>query len=139
MDTSTLLKDRLSELFKNSGGKKVRKEFMDWVDKAEGTELARRGRQMWEYLHAGRVTGFEKFLLGAALLYIVTPTDLLPDWIPVAGWMDDLGMAGLVLAFIAQRLDAFEGDGKKGKGKRKRNKRRKKKAKKSGSGVLATS
>ncbi len=132
-----MLKDRLNELFKNSGGKKVRKEFMDWVDKAEGIEVVARGRQMWEYLHAGRVSGFEKFILGAALLYIVTPTDLLPDWLPVAGWMDDLGMAGLVLAFIAQRLDAFEGGGKKGKGKKKKNKR-KKKAKKNGNGVFAT-
>ena len=131
-----MLKDRLNELFKNSGGKKVRKEFMDWVDQAEGLEIVARGRQMWDYLHSGRVSGFEKFILGAALLYIVTPTDLLPDWLPVAGWMDDLGMAALVLAFITQRLDAFEGGGKKGKGKKKKNKR-KKKSKKSGNGVLA--
>ena len=131
-----MLKDRLNELFKNSGGKKVRKEFMDWVDKAEGLEIVLRGRQMWDYLHSGRVSGFEKFILGAALLYIVTPTDLLPDWLPVAGWMDDLGMAALVLAFITQRLDAFEGGGKKGKGKKKKNKR-KKKSKKTGNGVFA--
>ncbi len=133
-----MLKDRLNELFKNSGGKKVRKEFVDWVDNAEGLEIVSRGRQMWDYLHSGRVSGFEKFILGAALLYIVTPADLLPDWLPVAGWMDDLGMAALVLAFITQRLDAFEGGGKKGKGKKKRNKR-KKKARKHGNGVLAMS
>ena len=131
-----MLKDRLNDLFKNSGGKKVRKEFMDWVDQAEGLEIVSRGRQMWDYLHSERVSGFEKFILGAALLYIITPSDLLPDWLPVAGWMDDLGMAALVLAFITQRLDAFEGGGKKGKGKKKKNKR-KKKAGKRGNGVFA--
>jgi uncharacterized membrane protein YkvA (DUF1232 family) len=136
MDTSTMLKDRLNELFKKSGEKKVRKEFMDWIEATEGLELVQRGRQMWDYLHSGKVSGFEKFVLGAALLYIITPSDLLPDWLPVAGWMDDLGMAGLVLAFIAQRLDAFEGGGKNGKGKKK-NDKRKKKAKKRGNGVLA--
>src|ERR671913_363502 len=104
MDTSTAIKDRLKTLLNQSGGKKVRKEFVDWVDKAENLEIVARGRQMWDYLNSGRVSGFEKLILGAALLYIVTPTDLLPDWLPVAGWMDDLGMAGLVLAFIAQRL-----------------------------------
>jgi uncharacterized membrane protein YkvA (DUF1232 family) len=135
MDTGTLVKDRLKDLFNKTGGKKVRKEFMDWVDKAEGLEIVQRGEQMWRYLNSGRVSGFEKFILGAALLYIVTPTDLLPDWLPVAGWMDDLGVAGLVLAFIAQRLDSFDGGGKKGKGKKKKNKR-KKKAK--GNGVFAT-
>jgi uncharacterized membrane protein YkvA (DUF1232 family) len=136
MDTGTMLKERLNELFKKSGGNKVRKEFSDWVEQAEGLEIVTRGRQMWDYLHSGKVSGFEKFVLGAALLYIVTPTDLLPDWLPVAGWLDDLGMAALVLAFIAQRLDAFEGGGKKGKGKRKKNKR-KKKAKQQGNGAFA--
>ncbi len=80
---------------------------------------------MWGYLHSGDVSAFEKIILGAALLYIVTPTDLLPDWLPVAGWMDDLGMAALVLAFITQRLDAFEGGGKKAKGRKKKNQRKK--------------
>ena len=136
MDTGTLFKNRLNELFKKSGGKKVRKEFVKWVEETEGLEIVHRARQMWSYLHSGRASGFEKFILGAALLYIVTPTDLLPDWLPVAGWMDDLGMAALVLAFITQRLDAFEGGGKKGKGRKKKNKR-KKKAKKQGNGVLA--
>jgi uncharacterized membrane protein YkvA (DUF1232 family) len=136
MDTGAMLKDRLNELFQKSGGKKVRKEFMKWVEDTEGLEIVQRAQQMWKYLHSGRVSGFEKFVLAAALLYIVTPSDLLPDWLPVAGWMDDLGMAGLVLAFIAQRLDAFEGGGKKGKGKKKKNKR-KKKAKNGGDGVFA--
>jgi uncharacterized membrane protein YkvA (DUF1232 family) len=136
MDTSTMLKDRLNEMLKKSGGKKVRKEFMDWVEQAEGLELVTRGRQMWEYLHSDKVSGFEKLVLGAALVYIITPSDLMPDWLPVAGWMDDLGMAALVLAFIAQRLDSFEGGGKKGKGRKKKDKR-KKKGNKRGSALLA--
>ena len=106
------------------------------MDKAEDLEIVSRGKQMWEYLNSGRVSGFEKLILGAALLYIITPTDLLPDWVPVAGWLDDLGMAGLVITFISQRLDAFEGGGKKGKGKKRKDKR-KRKAKKGGNGVLA--
>jgi len=126
MDTPALIKDRLGDLFKKSGGKKVRKEFMDWVDSTENLEIVNRGKQMWEYLNSGRVGGFEKVILGAALLYIITPADLLPDWLPVAGWMDDLGVAALVIAFVAQRLDAFEGDGSKSKGKKKKNKRKKK-------------
>ncbi len=125
MDTSTVMKDRLKELLNQSGGKKVRKEFVDWVDKAENLEIVARGRQMWEYLHSNRDSGFEKVMLGAALLYIITPADLLPDWVPVAGWLDDLGMAGLVIAFISQRLDAFEGGGKKAKGRKKKNQRKK--------------
>lgn len=30
-----------------------------------------------------------KLLIGGALLYLVIPTDLIPDWIPLAGFVDD--------------------------------------------------
>jgi len=38
--------------------------------------------------------------MGAALLYSISPIDIVPDFIPVAGWADDvlsLGTAGLNL------------------------------------------
>ena len=119
--TGTIVKDRLSDLLKKSGGKRVRQEFMDWVDKAEDLEIVSRGKQLWRYLQSGKVSGFEKALIAAALLYLITPTDALPDWIPLVGWMDDLGVAALVVAFVTHRLDDFEGaKGKKRKGKKKR-------------------
>jgi uncharacterized membrane protein YkvA (DUF1232 family) len=121
--TTTIVKDRLTDLLNKSGGKKVRKEFMDWVDKAEDLEIVNRGKQLWGYLQSGKVSGFEKAVLAAALLYLITPTDVLPDWIPLVGWMDDLGVAALVVAFITHRLDAFEGG--KGKGKKRKGKKRK--------------
>jgi|GEM_PF-1362919 len=35
-----------------------------------------------------------------ALLYVISPLDLIPDWIPVIGWLDDLG----VLAWAARQV-----------------------------------
>ncbi len=35
-----------------------------------------------------------------AFLYIVSPLDLIPDFIPVIGWLDDLG----VLAWAAKQV-----------------------------------
>src|SRR5688500_7381632 len=107
--TGTLVKDRLNDLLKKSGGKRVRQEFMDWVEQTEDLEIVNRGKQLWGYLQSGKVGGFEKAVLVAALAYLITPADALPDWIPVVGWMDDLGVAALVVAFITHRLDAFEG------------------------------
>ena len=37
------------------------------------------------------------FLILAALAYIVSPIDLIPDFIPVAGWADDLVVLLLAL------------------------------------------
>ena len=35
-----------------------------------------------------------------ALLYVISPLDLIPDWVPVIGWLDDLG----VLAWAARQV-----------------------------------
>ena len=35
-----------------------------------------------------------------ALLYVLSPLDLIPDFIPVIGWLDDLG----VLAWAARQV-----------------------------------
>jgi uncharacterized membrane protein YkvA (DUF1232 family) len=41
-----------------------------------------------------------------ALLYVLSPVDLCPDVIPVIGWLDDVGVLGLVAAFYARRISA---------------------------------
>ena len=39
-----------------------------------------------------------------AVLYLVTPTDLLPDFIPVLGWIDDIIIVPLIVSWIVARL-----------------------------------
>ncbi|MDH4084058.1 MAG: YkvA family protein [Nitrospira sp.] len=45
--------------------------------------------------------------LAAALLYIMSPIDLMPDFIPGIGLIDDAAVLALVLHSIAQDLAAF--------------------------------
>jgi len=45
--------------------------------------------------------------LTAALLYIVSPIDLIPDFIPGIGLIDDAAVLALLLHSIAQDLAAF--------------------------------
>ena len=39
-----------------------------------------------------RDNGFVTFILILALLYIISPIDLVPDVIPVVGWADDVAV-----------------------------------------------
>lgn len=40
-----------------------------------------------------------KIALALGLLYILSPYDLIPDWIPVIGVMDDLALTALLIAW----------------------------------------
>ena len=122
MNTSDFLKTRWGELARTAEGEqKVRKEFKRWLNKTKDSALARRARQLWEHLNSGSVSKTEKVLIVAALLYLISPVDFVPDWIPVAGLLDDAGIAALVLDYVLKRMgDKRDGketkDGKAAKG-----------------------
>jgi uncharacterized membrane protein YkvA (DUF1232 family) len=45
-----------------------------------------------------------KLALGGLLVYLVSPIDLVPDFVPVAGSLDDVVIAGLVLRWAGRRV-----------------------------------
>lgn len=40
-----------------------------------------------------------KVVLALGLLYTLSPYDLIPEWVPVIGVLDDLGLAALLIAW----------------------------------------
>jgi len=42
------------------------------------------------------------FLIGGTLLYLVSPIDIAPDFIPIIGWIDDAAIATLLVAELSQ-------------------------------------
>ena len=58
------------------------------------------GVLVWRLLFDKRVSIFIRALVPLALLYIISPFDLLKDRIPVLGRFDDLIVIGLALLFL---------------------------------------
>jgi uncharacterized membrane protein YkvA (DUF1232 family) len=52
-----------------------------------------------------RVSRGSKALLVFAVVWLVSPIDLVPEFIPVAGPLDDAIVAALVLRFVLRRTD----------------------------------
>jgi uncharacterized membrane protein YkvA (DUF1232 family) len=62
-------------------------------------QIWRTGRLALRLLRDSRVPMAAKFIFGATVLYMVSPLDVVPDWLPVIGQADDLMvlLAGLNL------------------------------------------
>ncbi len=50
---------------------------------------------------------YVKLVLGTGLLYVLSPLDLIPEWVPFFGILDDLALAALLIAW-ANRFELPE-------------------------------
>jgi uncharacterized membrane protein YkvA (DUF1232 family) len=68
------------------------------------TVLRGDARQLWAALRHPAAPGWLK--LGAVLivLYVVSPIDLIPDFIPGIGWLDDAVLVPMAIRFLLNRL-----------------------------------
>lgn len=60
-------------------------------------ELPNLFKLVFRLLRDPRVPAWNKALFGAVAVYMITPLDLIPDFLGVIGWVDDLYLLGLAL------------------------------------------
>jgi len=66
-------------------GRGAKRVVMDYL-----LELPRFLRLLWGLMTDARVSGFDKLLVAGAIAYIATPVDLVPDFVPFLGQVDDV-------------------------------------------------
>lgn len=59
-----------------------------------------RARALVRYFRDPRASIVGKLFVLAALLYAISPVDLIPDVVPVVGWLDDIGVMSLAVAWM---------------------------------------
>ena len=55
---------------------------------------------MYYFLKDGKTPAHIKAMIVGALGYFILPLDLVPDIMPVAGWLDDAGVVAAVIGII---------------------------------------
>ncbi len=111
----------MSEKFKNlkkegqkpDSEERVHKSFLSYFKKNQNSiRFPEKLEAMYEYLTKGKLSTSDKALVIGALLYFINPIDAIPDLTPYLGFIDDIGVIGLVFRYIENRSldskDRFE-------------------------------
>jgi len=78
--------------------------YHKWKKRVSNIGIIDKAAQLWNYFCSNKTSPMDKILVTAALIYIISPLDLIPDVIPVVGWLDDLGVAGFALRHLNNKL-----------------------------------
>lgn len=60
--------------------------------------------QLGRWLRDPSVPGWRKLVGVAAVAYVVLPADLVPDVVPVLGWLDDAGVVALAMTLLSREV-----------------------------------
>ena len=61
-------------------------------------------KQLWFALRHPAAPGWLKVGTALIVLYVISPIDLIPDFIPVIGFMDDMILVPLAIRWLLKRL-----------------------------------
>ena len=61
-------------------------------------------RLLWRALRHPAAPGWLKAGAAALVMYVLSPVDLIPEFVPVLGVMDDLVLIPLAIRFLLNRL-----------------------------------
>jgi uncharacterized membrane protein YkvA (DUF1232 family) len=60
--------------------------------------------QVLAYFRDPAVSLWRKLAGFGALAYVVSPVDAIPDWFPIVGWLDDIGVMALATWWFMREI-----------------------------------
>lgn len=63
------------------------------------TRAVMMAKHAWRVFRAHDTPRYVKLILALGLMYILSPWDIIPEWLPVIGLLDDFALAALLLAW----------------------------------------
>ena len=65
---------------------------------------------LWRFIRDPEVAWAKKATAVGSLVYLVSPLDAVPDFIPAAGLLDDVAVILFVVQMLAESLKSYEGE-----------------------------
>lgn len=60
-----------------------------------------------KYMMDGDVRWYRKSVVIAALVYFITPIDAMPDFAPLLGYLDDIGVIAWTIKFLGNEINSY--------------------------------
>lgn len=93
----------------SQGQRKILDEFNHKVERVGGIQqVIAQLKTLFAYFRHPETSRTKKALAGAALLYFIVPADVLPDFIPVLGYVDDVAAVAFVWNQLSKELQQFQ-------------------------------
>ena len=86
---------------------KIESSVQKYADIASRLNVLTRLTKAWRNKEYTVVSYVTVFLSVAILLYFVSPIDLVPDFIPIVGGLDDVLLLGFLLKMIDKEIERF--------------------------------
>ena len=86
----------------------VRANFRDKLHQVSG--LGKVADHLWalyHYMTDPSVHWSKKAVVVSALLYFIVPMDAVPDFVPIAGFLDDIGVISLTVRYVGRQLRPY--------------------------------
>ncbi len=109
--------DELNELdLANKTEEEIKKEYepkVEYVEENLWHKLEKSGKKisfakdikaLYNYMKDPQVGWYRKAIIIAALIYFISPIDTIPDFAPLFGYLDDLGVIAALLKFLGSEL-----------------------------------
>lgn len=65
-------------------------------------------RDLWRFVTDKNAPKLPRLMTLLAVLYVVFPVDLVPDAVPILGWLDDIGFTAMVLTWLASAAARYQ-------------------------------
>jgi uncharacterized membrane protein YkvA (DUF1232 family) len=66
------------------------------------------GSKFFLYFRDQRVPTWRKLAGVLAVLYFLSPVDMLPDFLPLLGWLDDVGVLSATALFMMREVQRWQ-------------------------------
>ncbi|HMN70158.1 MAG TPA: YkvA family protein [Bdellovibrionales bacterium] len=77
---------------------------LEKIAKVAGREALTMALTLWYCMTDARTPGHVKALMLGDLIYLISPIDAIPDFLPLVGYSDDIGLMAATIAALATHI-----------------------------------